>query len=133
MTLTKNIHLIKSIPAILVLLSLNSAHSQDLRSEAIMNIGSSISYIAWCEIEKFSSNKYASQLIISAHSILSRDSYNKLRDQVQRSMHEKMIYSKHYDKWIPMKVDKESCGEIEKVAPFIIDHFKNIEQHQRKK
>lgn len=129
----KNIRLLKLILFILLYPYQNFAHAQEFRPEAIMNLGSSIAHLALCEIERFSKKQSASELIIATHSILSRDSYNKVRDQIQKSMHEKKIYSIHYDKWIPMQINKENCLDLEKSAPLLINHFKNIEQHQREK
>ena len=100
--------------------------SQELREQAIKNIGSSIAYIALCEkdgnIEKF----FSSKLIITSQKTFAKITFEKLRTQYQNSLHEKKQYSIAKDNWFPMKIDKENCQNLEKAAPLLLNHFEEL-------
>ena len=57
-----NIH---SVFYIVILLTSTASYSQELREQAIKNIGSSVAYLALCEREKLMTEMYASKIILS--------------------------------------------------------------------
>jgi F0F1-type ATP synthase beta subunit len=119
----KNIRL---APILLTLLSSPPSYSQELREEAIKNIGSSIAYLALCEKEKLMTETYVSKLTLSTQKNLGKNTYERIRDQYQKSLHEKKQYSISADKWIPMKVNKTNCEDLEKSAPILLNHINEI-------
>jgi hypothetical protein len=108
------------------------SNAQELRVQAIQNIGSSVAYLALCEKEKLTSESFASKIILSAQKNLGQKTYEKIRDQYQKSLHEKKQYSIAGDKWISMKVNKENCMDLESGAPVLVNHFNEIGKNYQK-
>ncbi len=119
----KNIHLALIL---LTLLYSSSSYSQELREQAIKNIGSSVAYLALCEKEKLMTEMYASRIVLSIQKNLSKNTYEGIRDQYQKSLHEKKQYSISADKWIPMKINKTNCEDLEKSAPILLNHINEV-------
>ena len=118
-----NIH---SVFYIAILLTSTASYSQELREQAIKNIGSSVAYLALCEREKLMTEMYASKIILSTQKNLSKNTYDGIRDQYQKSLHEQKQYSISADKWISMKVNKSNCKDLEKSAPILLNHINEI-------
>jgi len=125
----KNIHLALIL---LTLLYSSSSYSQELREQAIKNIGSSVAYLALCEKEKLMTEMYASRIVLSIQKNLSKNTYEGIRDQYQKSLHEQKQYSISADKWILMKVNKTNCEDLEKSAPILLNHINEISRNYPK-
>jgi hypothetical protein len=125
----KNIHLALIL---LTLLYSSSSYSQELREQAIKNIGSSVAYLALCEKEKLMTEMYASRIVLSIQKNLSKNTYEGIRDQYQKSLHEQKQYSISADKWILMKVNKTNCEDLEKSAPILLNHINEISKNYPK-
>ena len=117
---------IRNLLILPILLISFSSYSQELREQAIKNIGSSVAYLALCEKEKLMTEMYASKIILSTQKNLSKNTYEGIRDQYQKSLHEQKQYSISADKWIPMKINKKNCEDLEKSAPILHNHINEI-------
>ena len=112
---------------------MKSSFSQELREQAIKNIGSSIAYIATCEGKNMMTEYFASKIILAAQKNLGKDTYTKIRDQYQKSLHEQKQYSIAADKWTPMEVNKSNCKDLEKAAPMLVNHLNEIGKNYPKR
>lgn len=117
---------IRNLLILPILLISFSSYSQELREQAIKNIGSSVAFLALCEKEKLMTEMYASKIILSTQKNLSKNTYEGIRDQYQKSLHEQKQYSISADKWIPMKINKTNCEDLEKSAPILLNHINEI-------
>ncbi len=115
----------KFVFAFIAFLYLQNSFAQELREEATMNLGSSIAYIGLCERENYIA-AYTSQIMLSANKSLGKDTFERLRKQYQKSLHEKKQYSISKNKWIPFNVNRESCKDLEKSIPMLLNHFDQI-------
>jgi hypothetical protein len=102
------------------------SYSQELRVQAIKNIGSSVAYLSLCEEEKLTTEMYTSKIMLSTKKNLSKKTYEKIRDQYQESLHEQKQYSISSDEWIRMKINKKNCQDLEKGAPILLNHINEI-------
>ena len=64
--------------------------------------------------------------MISANKTFSSATYEKIRDQYQKSLHEKKQYSIAHKRWISFEINKDTCKDIEKFIPKLINHFEKI-------
>ncbi len=115
----------KTFFIVLITLPFHS-NAQELRIQAIQNMGSSVAYIALCEKEKLMTENFTSKIMIAAQKNLGQNTYEKIRDQYQKSLHEKKQYSIAGDKWISMKVSKKNCLDLESGAPLLINHLNEL-------
>jgi hypothetical protein len=105
------------------------AHGFDLRDEAIKNLGSSAAYMALCEKENFAVQPQTSKLMIAVMKAVSTQTYDAVREQYQKSLHEKKLYSIAKDKWYAMRISKTDCADIEKVIPTITNHYDELRRN----
>ena len=103
-----------------------SLYAQELRIQAIQNMGSSVAFLALCEKEKLMTENYASKIMLSSQKNLGKDTFEKLRTQYQKSLHEQKQYSIAADKWVTMSVNKKNCADLEKGAPLLLNHINEI-------
>ncbi len=108
------------------------SYSQELREQAVMNMGSSVAYLALCEKEKLMNENFASKIMLSAQKNLGKTTFERIRDQYQKSLHEQKQYSISADKWIPMKINKSNCKDLENAAPLLLNHINEIGKNFKK-
>jgi len=101
----------------------NAAGKLTITDSGILNIGSSFAYIAMCEIDGIIESGTLSDLMLDAQGGLEVDSWNRLKSQYQKSLHEKKQYSIAHDKWFPFTINKETCQRIAKAAPLLRSMF----------
>jgi hypothetical protein len=109
-----------------------STYSQELRDQAVKNIGSSVAYLALCEKEKLINENFTSRIMLATQKNLGKLTYEKIRDQYQNSLHEKKQYSISTDKWVPMKINKVNCKDLEDAAPVLLNHINEIGKNYKK-
>ena len=122
----------RSALILLTLLSSSLSHSQELRDQAVKNIGSSVAYLALCEKEKLTNENFTSRIMLATQKNLGKLTYEKIRDQYQNSLHEKKQYSISTDKWVPMKINKVNCKDLEDAAPVLLNHINEIGKNYKK-
>jgi len=89
-------------------------------------MGSSIAYISLCEKDGNIETFFTSKLMITSQKTFSKNTFEKLRNQYQNSLHEKKQYSIDKDILFSMKIDKENCQNLEKAAPLLLNHFEEL-------
>ena len=123
---------VKKVVFVSCFLISSSTYSQELREQAVKNIGSSVAYISLCEKEKLMTTFYTSRIMLATQKNLGKLTYEKIRDQYQISLHEKKQYSISTDKWISMKINKVNCKDLEDAAPVLLNHINEIGKNYQK-
>ncbi|MDZ7693606.1 MAG: PsbP-related protein [Balneolaceae bacterium] len=80
-------------------------------------MGSSLAYIYLCERDELIPKDTFGDLMWSIEEILHQNHWEKVKTQYQESLHEKKQYSIAKDRWIPFKINQESCNSLEKAIP----------------
>jgi hypothetical protein len=109
-----------------------STYSQELRDQAVKSIGSSVAYLALCEKEKLMTTFYTSKIMLSVKENLGKTTFERIRDQYQKSLHEQKQYSISTDKWVSMKINKVNCKDLEDAAPVLLNHINEIGKNYHK-
>jgi hypothetical protein len=109
-----------------------STYSQELRDQAVKSIGSSVAYLALCEKEKLMTTFYTSKIMLSVQKNLGKTTFERIRDQYQKSLHEQKQYSISTDKWVLMKINKVNCKDLEDAAPVLLNHINEIGKNYKK-
>lgn len=91
----------------------------------IKNVGSGVAYSYYCEAEGFIPVGNARKILKAANEALAGDAALAVRRQFQISLQDRKIYSPSRDKWVNFVIDAESCADVAKAAPIIIDALIN--------
>jgi hypothetical protein len=83
------------------------------------NLGSSAAYVATCEKEGLLATGTLADFIFEVQQTLTREHWQKVKTQYQTSLHEKKQYTIAKDKWIPFRINSESCSDLGKALPMV--------------
>ena len=83
----------------------------------IKTMGSSLAYVGICEMEGYMPIGTLGDLMVMYQRELTDDSFKKIRQQYQKSLHDKKQYSIAKDRWISFEIDKKNCASLEKAIP----------------
>lgn len=116
----------KRVHPILLLPFATCANAQGtftITEPGVLNAGSSLAYIALCERERHIESGTLADLMLDAQAGLDASSWNRLKTQYQKSLHEKKQYSVAYGKWYPFDINVNNCRELAKTAPLLRSTF----------
>lgn len=91
-----------------------------LRVEAIQNGGSWLALAAVCSSHGYVDPKTVARLSVTYQRYLSDDSWRRLRDQYQLSLHDHRVYSIAKKAWFPFHADAKDCKNIDNAAQLLI-------------
>ena len=84
------------------------------REEAIKNLASGYAFMTLCSVHGFSDTKAVAVLGEAYKRRMNPFSYEVFRDQYQRSLTEKRIYTIAGKRWIPFKVGRKECNTVDR-------------------
>lgn len=92
------------------------------------SLGSSLAFIALCEKEGQLPTGTLAELSSTIRSSLASQAWIDVKNQYQKSIHEKKQYSISRDKWYSFKVTPKDCQDIGKAIPMAISVIKRTAQ-----
>jgi len=95
------------------------------RDEAIKNFASGYAFVMLCSINSYAKTTPAAQLGNAYKNRMTETSYKKFRDQYQRSIHEKTIYSIALKKWVPFNVTSTDCKTVDRTVEIYLKRLSN--------
>jgi hypothetical protein len=110
---------------ILIALCAN-ANGQEFSDGAIKNFGSGAAALMQCEVEGYIPVGTVSEYLKAIQKNSPELSGKLIKQQFQKSLHEKKMYSIANDKWIVFKANKKDCTQIYKAYPSLLNHFKTL-------
>ena len=111
---------------IIATLSTSKINAQEFSNEAIKNFGAGAAAIAQCEVEGYMPVGTASEYLKAIQKNSPEKSGKLIKQQFQKSVHEKKIYSISKDKWIDFKANRDDCTQMYKAYPSLLNHFKTL-------
>ena len=105
--------------AFLLMVSLANAGTATLTDAGAKNLGSSAAYVAICEKEGLLASGTLADLVFELQQNLTSEHWQKVKTQYQASLHEKKQYTIAKDKWIPFRMNSESCSDLGKALPMV--------------
>lgn len=95
------------------------AGTTTLTDAGAKNLGSSAAYVATCEKEGLLATGTLADFMFEVQQTLTHEHWQKVKAQYQTSLHEKKQYTIAKDKWIPFRIDAESCTDLGKALPMV--------------
>lgn len=83
------------------------------------NLGASAAYVATCEKEGLIATGTLADFMFELQQTLTREHWQKVKTQFQVSLHEKKQYTIAKEKWIPFRIDSDSCSDLGKALPMV--------------
>jgi hypothetical protein len=111
---------------VIATISSGKINAQEFSSGAIKNFGSGAAAIAQCEIEGYMPVGTASEYLKAIQKNSPEISGKLIKQQYQKSLHEKKLYSIASEKWIDFKANKNDCAQMYKAYPSLLNHFKTL-------
>jgi len=107
---------------ILLPLSLN-AGSASLTDDGIKGIGSTMAYLALCEMRELLPVGNLADLTYAAQTGLTPETWEKVKSQYQRSLSEKKQYWVSEKRWVPFRLKKANCESLNTATPLLVSNL----------
>ena len=106
-------------------LSLGSAEAGDWvpREEALKNLASGYAFMTLCSVHGFADTKAVAMLGEAYKRRMNPSSYEVFRDQYQRSLTKKRIYTIAGKRWIPFKIGRQECNTVDRSAEIYLSRL----------
>ncbi len=118
--------IVSAIALVLLLLGNAQAGEWEPREEAIKNLASGYAFMVLCSINGDAQTAPVARLGEAYLSRMTKGAYEKFRDQYQRSLHEKTMYSIASKKWVPFKVAATECGTVDRSVDMYLQRLTNV-------
>lgn len=106
------------LSTLLLTISAN-AGTATVTDDGAKNLGSSAAYVATCEKEGLLAIGTLADLMFEMQQALTPDHWQRVKTQYQISLHDKRQYTVAKNKWIPFRINSDSCSDLGKALPMI--------------
>ncbi len=103
------------------------AGSARITDAGVKNIGSSVAFIAHCEMESLIPVGNLGNIMATLQKHMAAESWYKIKNQYQKSLYVKKQYSVVKKRWIPFRVDKGNCRSLEKAIPIMFSIIRSFD------
>ena len=103
----------------LVIVGNSVAGTAAVSDNGIRTLGSSLAYIAHCEKESHIAPGTSADFMLVMQSTLTTDSWLSIKNEYQKSLHDKKQYSVAKKQWIPFQINGENCTDLYEAIPIM--------------
>lgn len=95
------------------------AGNTSVSDAGIRSLGSSLAYLAHCEMAKHVQDGTLANFRAALQAGLTGEAWQAVKNQYQHSLHEKQQYSISKHLWIPFSVNARNCASLEQALPLV--------------
>jgi len=102
------------------------AGTSGITDAGVKNLGSTLAFTYHCEVKKFIAVGTFGEFMALVQKSFTAESWINIKNQYQKSVHEKEMYSIVKDRWLPFDISAKSCSEIESTIPTLMAAIRSM-------